>query len=56
MDQKTYSFLRNLVNDSIDEMGGMDEITTTAATLGYQTPYAFVDKKRKRKTNRIILI
>lgn len=49
MDHKAYSFLRNLVNDSIEEMGGVDEITTTAATPGYQTPYAFVGKKRKKK-------
>ena len=49
MDQRAYSFLRNLVTDSIEELGGMEEITTTAATPGYQTPYAFAGKKKKKK-------
>lgn len=49
MDQRAYSFLHNLVTDSIDELGGMEEITTTAATPGYQTPYAFTGKKKKKK-------
>lgn len=49
MDQRAYSFLQNLVTDSINELGGMDEITTTAATPGFETPYAFTGKKKKKK-------
>lgn len=49
MDQKAYSFLQNLVNDSINELGGIDEITATSATPGYETPNAFSDDESRRK-------
>ena len=53
----TSQFLRNLVVDVVDESYDIDEITTTLATPGYQTPYAFAKndfKKRNKKSLKSI--
>ena len=57
MNEKTNQFLRNLVVDVVDNSFDIDEITTSLATPGYQTPFAFSKddfKKRNKKSLKSI--
>ena len=57
MNGKSVEFIRNLVVDVVDESFDLDEITTSLATPGYQTPFAFAKgdyKKRNKKSLKSI--
>jgi|TARA_A100001201_G_scaffold118626_1_gene102172 hypothetical protein len=43
MNTKTTEFLENLVGEVINDNFDIDEITTSLAVPGYQTPFAFAD-------------
>tara|TARA_A100001391_G_scaffold93006_1_gene61540 strand:- start:1587 stop:1883 length:297 start_codon:yes stop_codon:yes gene_type:complete len=53
MNTKTKEFVETLVDEVINDSFDVDEITTTLAVPGYQTPFAFAKddfKKRNKKS------
>ena len=50
--KKLKEFILQMVREVIEEDEELDEITSTGATPGYSTPFAFSGKSRKKKKKK----